>query len=961
MIVSNPKFIIIAALFVFCSVFGMLSHLYAQTARPAEADQVLSVTPGRIDFGVLDKSEVKFGFIDIENKGQEKIRWIIKRTEPWLSPSVYSGIAGDGVETVAVIADPTDLSPGLHETEIVITSSAGTRTVPVSITVLGDSDDAFSPKLEEIRLSDVTSIQVGRKMYLSAVGIYSDGSRKDITKEIQWVSRNEQIGYFADKGLLIGKKAGDAHVSARKDGVESPILLIHVDTALDGPVLKVSLPKSNLDHMEKGSVETIPLTIWNAGKGNLQWEVISMDPWLVVGNGTSLHGLKTDGISEEGIAGTGLFGEGKGKVTITVNTAELQNGRHEGSILIRSNGGSERITIPVKIRSLESISLTPVLIKTTVNHRTMFRAVGIWSDGSRTDLSKGSDGEWLLSDHSIGFFPRGGSVFMAKNTGSVAIRRVRGDVNSNVAFVDVGEDLSIPVLLVSPREVDLGTIGPGESARGLFSLKNVGSGDLTWMLCSMEDWTSSPDENLSGTAGLTTRRLGVSVESVADSETAIYGLSDIHMKIEAGHKSVSYRKILPPGTYKEELKLSFNGGERTLLLQFTVAENKGARSSMEVSPLGIGFGSVGADRKLMKRVELRNAGKNVLTWNAMLQGNRKTFRGMMLERGRYVSFANEAVSGKGSYGVPDRLKNELDVSGEWSEDDGYPYGNGEKGLLKYIFSGKGISLFIWKNVGGGNLDVFLDSRMIGQIDCASDREMRVEFPVAENLSEGEPHVLVLAAREGNVRIEGVRISVAELMKSRKNWIRIFPEKGITRNETDYINVMIDTTGLSPGLYSENILFYSKEGVEIVEVSLDVTSDRPSELIDIYRYTKGADSLLSPDEERGTLSLEGYKKRGPVFKLFHKGTPGTMEFFQWHNFSKSTHFYSYSRSGGNRSLKGYVFDGSIGNIATLKLPNTKDLYRWFNPETRAYFYTTDPKGEDCEKMGYKYDGVAGYVR
>ena len=135
----------------------------------------------------------------------------------------------------------------------------------------------------------------------------------------------------------------------------------------------------------------------------------------------------------------------------------------------------------------------------------------------------------------------------------------------------------------------------------------------------------------------------------------------------------------------------------------------------------------------------------------------------------------------------------------------------------------------------------------------------------------------------------------------------------------------------------------------------------AELLDIYRYTKGASSLLSPDVAREDFLLEGYKKSGPAFRLFHKDTPGTAEFFQWHNPSETTHFYSYSRSGGKHSLKGYIFDGSIGNIATLKLPHTRDLYRWFNPETRAYFYTTDPKGEGHEKMGYIYDGVAGYVR
>jgi hypothetical protein len=967
---------VIAAVFALLLMFVELPALFAQVNQPVEEGTTLSVMPEVIDFGVLEKTATRFEFIEISNRGQGKIRWIVKRTEPWLALDVYSGVVSDGVEFVLVKADPSDLPPGLHQAEIVIISSCGTRTLPVSVTVLQDNDDTFIPELEEINLDAVaTATQVGRKIYMGVVGVYSDGSEKDITKEIKWVSRNEKIGYFVDKGLFIGKKTGDVSVFAKKDGIKSPVITIHIDT-LNGPVLKVSLPKIKLDHMERGTLEDIPMTLRNAGKGELEWEIISQEPWLVLNRGTSSAGVDRQIATEEGLkfidveedvpdeaesAYSSLHGRGKKNVKITVDTTKLPDGKHEGTILVRSNGGDEKITVPVNIRSLESISLTPVSVRMTVNHKTMFRSTGMWSDGSRTDLSGSSDGMWIISDSSIGFFPRGRAAFVAQNTGTVEIRRVRGDISSNIAVVDVEEDVSGPVLLLSPREVDFGTIGPGESSKGVISLKNVGSGNLTWMVKRMGDWISPSDGKLSGTAGMSSRRLHVSIESMVDDEDSVEGLFDIRMRFETGNKTLVYKKLLPAGSYREELKIFFNGGERTVFLKFVVAEKEGSRSSMDIRPLGIDFGSVDAGRKLMKGVELRNAGKNVLKWKAMLQGNRKTFRGLALERGKYVSFANETVSGKGSYIVPIRLETELDISGEWSEKSGYPYGTGDNKLLKYKFFGKGIALFLWKDLSGGILDLFVDNQMVGQIDCASEKRKRIEFPVAENLAEKEPHLLVLATRDGSVGIEGVRIYTSGLMKGRKGWIRISPEKGTTTNEVDYINVIVNTGDLSPGSYSENILFYSSERAETVEVSLDIRMDKESELIDIYRYTKGTSSLLSPDVAREDFLLEGYKKSGPAFRLFHKDTPGTTEFFQWHNPSEATHFYSYSRSGGKHSLKGYIFDGSIGNIGTLKLAHTRDLYRWFNPETRAYFYTTDPKGEGRDNMGYIYDGVAGYVR
>ena len=968
---------IIAAVFALILMFGGLPTLVAQVNLPVEEKPILFVRPDGIDFGILKNEETGVASIEISNRGQGKIRWIVKWTEPWLTLDKYSGVVEDGAQAISVTADPRDLPLGRNKAGIVITSSCETIIVPVSVTILRNSNDTYKPKLEEIRLESIINTQVGRKIRMNAVGIYSDGSKKDITKKIEWISENKRTGYFVDKGLFIGKNKGDVRVFANEGAVKSPVVTIHID-ALDGPLLKVSMPKIMLDHMEKDSIENISMTLRNAGKGELEWEIISIEPWLVLNDGTSSGGVgrqmadelrryptNIDGADVEENAPDRLKSEyisagSKKDIKIAVDVTGLPEGRHNGTILVRSSGGDEEITVPVNILSLKSISVVPASIRMVVNHKMVFRATGIWSDGSRTDLSDGSDGRWTVSDPSTGYFLRRKPVFVAKGAGSTEIRKVRGSVISNVAVVDVEEDVADPVLMVSPREVDLGTIGPGESSKGVISLKNVGGGDLTWLVNRMGNWISPSDSTLSGTAGMPARYLRVSVESMADDGASVDGLSDIRIRFETGDETVFYRKLLSPGSYREELRLSFNGGERTLFLKFEVAK-KGSRPCMDVRPLGIDFGSVETGRELMKRVELRNVGKDVLKWEAMLQGKRKNCRGVTLERGRYVSFANEAVSGKGNYRVPGHLRNAIEISGEWSEEKGYPHSTGDNDLLRYSFSGSGLVLFFWKNIDGGTLDVYVDSRMAGEIDCASEERKRIEFPVAESLSDGEPHLLVLKVRGGTVEVEGVRVYTAGLIEGRRGWIRISPEKGTTTNEVDYINVTANTEGLFPGLYSENIIFYSGEGLEIVEVALDVKSDNLSELIDIYRYTKETDSLLSSDVAREGFPLEGYGKGELAFRLFRKDTPGTTEFFQWHNPSRGTHLYSYSRSGGKHSLKGYVFDGAIGNIATLKLSHTRDLYRWFNPETGAYFYTTDTKGEGRAKMGYIYDGVVGYVR
>jgi len=960
LLLRKSKYIIAAAFAVFMMLVEV-PGLSAQISRPVEEERpLLSVMPEMIDLGTLEKTAKALEFIEISNRGKGKIKWIVKRTEPWLSLSAYSGIVGDDINIISIMADPSELSPGLHRSEIVITSSGGNIRVPVSVVVSQNSDDEFTPRLERIRLSGATRARVGTKVCLRAFGVYSDGSTKDITGETRWISNNKKAGDFAEKGLFVGKQTGEVSVFAMHGGVKSPVIPINID-AFDGPVLKVSLPTIRTDHINRGTVENIPVTLRNSGRGDLEWEIISDQPWLMLYRGIHSDAVKAGKIKDRQSVYDTLRGRGQAKITVVLDTSDLPDGSYEGTILIKSNGGDEKITLPVTVRSLESIFLTPVSVKTTVNHKTLFKTTGKWSDGSRTDLSGSAHGRWILSDPSIGFFPRGRSVFVAKKPGSVVIRRMSGEVSSNFAVVDVKEDISGPVLSLSPREVDLGTIGPGETATGVLSLKNVGSGNLTWVVTGMGSWVFPPDNTLSAPAGASSRRLKVSLGSAAEDGVSVGGLYDVWLRFEAGHRDVSYKKLLPPGNYREKLKLSFNGGERTVFLKFVLSEREGSRSCMEIKPLGIDFGSVNAGMKLVKRIELKNTGNDVLKWKAMPQSNRKTFRGVVLERGRYVSFVNESVPEKGRYAVPPRLENELRIAGKWYEDHGYPYCKNENTLLKYTFSGKGIALFLWKDIDGGMLDVFVDGRMVGQVDCGSEKRTRIEFPVAENLPEGEPHLLVLAGRGGRVVVEGVRIHATGLMRGGKDWIRISPEKGTTTNEIDYVNVTLNTADLPTGSYSENLIFYSSDGVETVEVSLDIISDKALELIDIYRYTKGADSLLSTEVNKQSLLLKGYKKSGPVFRLFQQGTPGTAEFFQWHNPAESTHYYSYSRSGGKRTLKGYVFDGAVGNIATLKLARTKDLYRWFNPETNAYFYTTDPRGEGRERMGYRYDGVAGYVR
>jgi hypothetical protein len=550
---------------------------------------------------------------------------------------------------------------------------------------------------------------------------------------------------------------------------------------------------------------------------------------------------------------------------------------------------------------------------------------------------------------------------MAKKVGETEIRRVRGDRVSSVAQVIVEEGVSQPVLAVSPREIDLGAVGPGESSRGVFSLRNLGSGVINWYAHVPSDWSLSEGGKLSGIVDNKSDFIRVSFRSLGEDSGEPEEVYPVELRLESGGGFATYVKNLPAGGRREMIKLTSDGGMRRVFLRFEVARAE-STPLMEVEPLGIDAGIVEPGKYPVKRIKLRNGGKDVLKWRARLWRKDRAFAGIPLKKGRYVSFLNAKIKGTGTiYMAPDRLKDSVDISGAWYEDEGYPYSYEGNAILRYSFSGEGITVFVWKDFDGGNLLAYIDGKLAKEIDCYSEKKERAELPIAEGLEEKE-HVLKLVSREGCAVVEGVRVYSKNIVMGKRNWLKISPCTGTTTRETDYINIMIDPQGLKPGYYCNNILFTSNGGEAVVEVALQVPKERVSKILKIYRYVKGTDYIYTANPELEDMDfLEGYKRDGVAFRLFEKNTPGTIPFFRWYNPSKGGHFYSYERDGGGKSQKGYVFEGSIGNIATTRLSETKELYRWLNPSSGGYFYTTDPAGEECTKRGYRYDGIAGYVR
>ncbi|MBN2282590.1 MAG: hypothetical protein JXO48_01745 [Deltaproteobacteria bacterium] len=925
----------------------------------------LLVEPETVDFGIVRGRELKSRTLLLtRSHGVDPLRWwITEGNGNGLDISPGSGILGAEPVSIILTLDPLDLKPGRYDTRLIIASSAGIQTVPVSFTLLAWRS-APPPILEELIITGGTeAIPAGGKKRFQARGVYADGSVRDLSDQVSWRSGNTRIAAFERGGLLSARTEGDTFIIAEKSQVRSPVVIIRVD-ATEGPVLAVPSTEISVGRVPSGMLRDEFISIRNSKDGELEWKVTASGGWIrfakpgapvrATVEPESGWGLQEGGPGGDEAGLQVLAGKGPARVPVFIDTTGLPAGTYHERLYIESNGGDEAVDISMEVVTLKEILLSPVNVFMNKGDTMDFRVTGIWSDGRRSDLSTSRDGNWLVSDAAKGSFTAGRARFAAKEEGHAAVSRMIGGSRSNEVHIDIQDVPLSPVLKVTPHEVGLGKIGPGESGRGVFLLSNVGTGTLEWSAGFKDVPEGEERRSLNGAVTRHRRYLNIYARSLIDDGSdapLLRKTYPVQLVVESDTGRIYHRRDLPQGRYREELPIEYNGGARTLFVAYEVT-GKRTRPELYVEPHGLDFGVLGTGTRSVKKVTIENRGKNVLAWNTIAQKNRTSFRNFPLTRGRYYSFLNETDPGTTSYIVPEHIKGKLFLSGEWGQHDGYPLSTANRDTLRFTFSGTGVALYLWKDSNGGIVNIFMDGEARQEIDCASFKRERIVVPIDEELDAGL-HILTLTVRKGVAEIEGVTVYGGEIKRGRGQWLQIFPDRGTTTNETDYVNVTVDTGGLPAGQYAENIIFYTDETSEIVQVALDIMEGNPSDMIDIYSYQTAGSVLLSTRTEGAEQPVS--------FRLFQKGSPGTTEFFRWFNPQLKDYYYSYETEVEKTDLEGYVLEGPVGSIATIPLPGTKELYRWYNVNTGRHYFTTDPAGEGYQNRGYRYDGIAGYVK
>ncbi len=470
------------------------------------------------------------------------------------------------------------------------------------------------------------------------------------------------------------------------------------------------------------------------------------------------------------------------------------------------------------------------------------------------------------------------TVTAQDNTGQNQSVIKRSDLNGKNPGSETEEFLR-PVLSITPREFNLGTIAPDEAGAGLFTLKNMGAGILNWSTNGPEGWITSEDVPLTGVVEKKADYLRIEIrilpgESLLNDSKPNIAHYNVEMKLEAENGKLICSKNLPAGTHKEAIKINSAGGLRTIFVTFSIVSTQEA-ALINLNPLRMDMGSIPQGKTVSKKIRVTNKGKEMLTWSVALQKPKRGENPANFKKGRYISFVNDEIRDSGIYVVPGHLKEVIELIGRWTENDGYPSGAEGESSIKLRFNGTGIIFYLVTYPDDGKLTIYLDEQLISNHKWLKNlKEKQGELTVAEGLVDG-PHVLTIVSNDSRLVFEGVMILGKNISRMPAGRITIVPNSGTITSQTNYLNVTLNAGQMAPGYYGDNIIFNANGGDGMVEVFVEVIPDSAPRAIDIFRYSKGLDYLFTanPQAETEKISRNGYIKEGIAFRLFAAGNTG----------------------------------------------------------------------------------------
>ena len=448
----------------------------------------------------------------------------------------------------------------------------GVGTVAVAFTFQGLSGSTSvtvtSAAIESIQLSPANlNLAKGTAAQVTGTGVFSDGSKQDVTAKLSWLSDNPDIAVVDTVGHVVAKAVGSVVVHAAFGSIQSTVAVQVSNATLSALTVTpptLSLPKGVSSHFtamgifsdgtsqdltssatwssDNAAVASVVLTGASAGMvstasdigtAHISASIGSINSNLAVVNVTAatLQSIEltpssaslAKGLTKQMLA-TGLFSDGStSDVTAAVTwksdnpaVATVSNAASSAGLATFLSPGLANVTatfqgiasgaasLQVTAASLVTIAITPSTTNVAAGQSQQYVAKGTFSDGSISDLT--ASVTWKSSDTAVATISSAaGSDGLAKSqaAGTTNITATLGSITSPAVLLRVSSATLSSISVTSPSA----SLAAGQQQQ--FQATGTFSDGSTSTLTNSVIWTSSSSaiatiSNAPGSYGLVT-------------------------------------------------------------------------------------------------------------------------------------------------------------------------------------------------------------------------------------------------------------------------------------------------------------------------------------------------------------------------------------------------------------------------------------------------------------------------
>jgi len=315
----------------------------------------LSISTALLNFGTGSTSLA----FTITNSGVGILTWNVISVANWITINPANGSTENESDVVTVTVNRTAMSFGNHYETITIGSNANSVTIDILMTIQNPNAPQLSvyPVALDFESSDT---EMSLNIQNTGTGLLT----WNVTDDKSWLSISPQSGTTENE---VDELTVTIDRLNQSPGVQTGTIIISSDggnqnisvqfTIPDEPTLSVT--PSSLDF---GSEQTVlPISIANAGSGDLSWSVSDNQAWIVA-NPTA--------------------GTNDGTVNITISRDGVSPGNYSGTVTIDSDGGTDYVEISMTMPADEPPSAVTLVDPSniTVNSMTLSWSRNIESD-----------------------------------------------------------------------------------------------------------------------------------------------------------------------------------------------------------------------------------------------------------------------------------------------------------------------------------------------------------------------------------------------------------------------------------------------------------------------------------------------------------------------------------------------------------------------------------------------------